>query len=353
MMFLMTGVPGAGKTLNTIKFINEDSQFKDRPVFYHNIRELKKSNNKGVEILKSDWTKIDDEQAFHWFELPKGSVVIFDECQDLFPVNTTRKGAAPEYLSHFTKHRHLGIDVVLITQEPRNIDSFVRRLIGVHRHHSRHFGTSRIKIYEWQNRCCENVHDYHEKKDATLEQTALPKKYYGVYYSAEVHTHKARIPWFKLGMILIPALAIPLLISYFITFFFSKADSSESVSHAFPIQTMKAPPHQRIESKSDYFKNHTPRIDGLPFTAPVFDEIREVNSYPWPTCIASFEKNTCLCHSQQSTRMDIPLEICFQIVSNGMFDYSKEERNTGARLRSMPSEQSRGNAAASLTTHKF
>jgi hypothetical protein len=40
MLSLRTGLPGAGKTLNTIYEITHNKDFFDRPKYYHNIKNL-------------------------------------------------------------------------------------------------------------------------------------------------------------------------------------------------------------------------------------------------------------------------------------------------------------------------
>lgn len=319
MIILMTGVPGASKTINTIKFINEDDQFKGRPVFYHNIREVKKTNEKGVEILHGDWTELDNERALKWYELPKGSVVVFDECQDLFPVNTSRRGAPDESLSMFAKHRHAGIDVFLITQESRNIDSFVRRLVNLHRHHSRHFGTHKLKIHEWQNRCSENVHDYHEKLESKTIQSSIDKKYFGVYHSAEVHTQKARLPIGKLALVFLPLFIIPLLV-YFAWDAVRTNEATGQVVYGDESSTADVQP---VIAGFALMSDYKPRIDGMPWTAPVYDEVREVKQYPWPNCVIRESTGDCNCYSQQATKMSVDQHTCTNIVRNGIFDNAK------------------------------
>lgn len=334
MIFLFTGVPGASKTIGAIKFINEDDQFEGRPIFYHNINEVKKTNDKGVEVLREKWTEIDNDQALKWFDLPRGSVVVFDECQDLFPVNTSRKGAPPEALSMFAKHRHYGIDIFLITQEPRNCDAFVRRLVGLHRHHARHFGSHKLKVLEWQNRCCENIHDYHEKQEALITQTSIDKKYFGVYHSAEVHTHKSRLPWSRLVMLFCIFLCIPGLMFYVWSTF---SDGTSSADIESPPQFDESvniganTSYTDISDQDEWLDTHTPRIDGLDFTAPVYDEVREVRQYPIPHCLYNHVTDVCQCYSQQATKMHIKKEMCMDLITNGFFDYAQDKKNRSSR----------------------
>ena len=94
MLYLFTGLPGGGKTLNTLKTVKEDKAFyeydsdgnpvkldngsiKRRPVYYHNIKELK----------FEDWTKLSDEEAKRPWDIEPGAVLIYDECQDILSYN--------------------------------------------------------------------------------------------------------------------------------------------------------------------------------------------------------------------------------------------------------------------------
>ncbi len=352
MIFLFTGVPGASKTINAIKFINEDDQFAGRPIYYHNIREVKKSNDKGVEILRENWNLLDNDQALKWYELPKGSVVVFDECQDIFPVNTSRKGAPSESLSLFAKHRHYGIDIFLITQEPRNVDAFVRRLVGLHRHHARHFGTKKIKIHEWQNRCCEDVHDYHQKQESLITQSSIDSKYFGVYHSAEVHTHKSRLPWFKLSLIATGILIIPFLIYLAwssimdVPSLSDSPDASLSSDSNYSHHVQQQPAiGQNNENSDDWLLLHKPRIAGLDFTAPIYDSVREVKDYPRPSCIYNHNRDICSCYTQQATKMNIPKDMCMSILQDGFFDYAKQPGRSQQRLKQPAARRGDSNAS--------
>ncbi len=322
MIFLFTGVPGAGKTLNTIKFISEDEQFKDRPVYYHNIRDCKLDG----------WAEIDEAQVKKWYELPKGSVVVLDECQEIFPVAGPRKEAPPEYIEKLAVHRHLGIDLVLITQEPRNINAFARRLVSLHRHHVRHFGTERIKIYEWHNKCAENVHDYHEKQEAIVKQTKLDKKYFGAYHSAEIHTQKARFPLGKAAALLVlPVLVVGYALFSLVSFFMDKSDEraqpvAEYTEELEPLRSSMLPFSGRSEpTVKEWVEAQKPRVDGLPQTAPIYDKLREPKTYPRLVCGYMESRDDCRCITQQGTKVQIDKQLCLNIVKNGIFDYARPD----------------------------
>lgn len=78
MITLITGTPGASKTLNAIDLVLNDPAFQERPVYVYNIELLAPGEALG-------WQTLDLEQAKAWYDLPHGAVIILDECQDLFP----------------------------------------------------------------------------------------------------------------------------------------------------------------------------------------------------------------------------------------------------------------------------
>lgn len=67
MIELITGQPGAGKTLFALTRIEERARKEGRPVFYS-----------GIKDLALPWTEIDPEK---WTECPPGSIIVIDECQ--------------------------------------------------------------------------------------------------------------------------------------------------------------------------------------------------------------------------------------------------------------------------------
>ena len=68
----------------------------------------------------------------------------------------------------------------------------------------------------------------------------------------------------------------------------------------------------------------TPRLPDFAFTAPIYDEIRTPKAYPRPMCVYWVESDSCLCYSQQMSRMDIEQSTCKNIVKYGYFDFALE-----------------------------
>lgn len=85
MFRLITGVPGAGKTLNTVHNLKDT---KDRPVYYH-----------GIPALNLPWQEIQNPKQWH-LEVPNGAIVIIDEAQKHFPARGVSKGEPPKAYPH-------------------------------------------------------------------------------------------------------------------------------------------------------------------------------------------------------------------------------------------------------------
>jgi zona occludens toxin len=300
MLFLRTGLPGASKTLNTLKEIIEDPASAGRPIYYNNIKllmldievcssfagwfygvyykqldDIKKKplsrlllklhaqdelasletfphlqqvfeswiEFKGHINLWLSWVKklypssaveslqlyldsseptqitIENLKQFNlhwnnfprpqtWFELPRNSIIVIDECQQTFPPRPV--GAkVPLHCSEFETHRHKGFDIHLVTQDAKLLDNHVRRLTGRHIHFFNPFASKRITRYQADK--VFDPEDYFAKKAASKSVPQRDTKFYGLYWSADVHTHKSSFPkWILL------LAAAPLVIVYFV-----------------------------------------------------------------------------------------------------------------------------------------
>jgi zona occludens toxin len=203
MLYLISGANGAGKTLNTLKWVRERQLKENRPVC-HNGRF---DPVPGGEL--EGWNKIDFKD---WQDQPDGTIFLIDEAHNDLP-NRPAGSTVPDAVKMLAEHRKRGFDFYLITQHPQNIDSFVRRLIGPpgwHRHLKRSFGVDMVSVLEWSavNPNCEKDGS---GKTGTVTMQAFPKEVYGWYKSASLHTGKKRIPK-QVWVLLLCLIAIPLLI---------------------------------------------------------------------------------------------------------------------------------------------
>lgn len=310
MIYLFTGVPGAGKTLNAIRFIDTDTRFKNRPVFFHNID--------GCSM--SGWTEITLDQAKDWHSLPTGAVIVIDEAYKFAPVGAT--GVRPaDYIEKLAEHRHQGIDFIFICQHPHQIHTFVRKMIGNHFHIERQFGFNRSRILEWQE-VKNDPTDYHARQLAITKIQSFDKKYFAKYKSAEIHTHKPKIP-FKL--IMVGALA--LFVSVGIWAFTDKLSSRAEDIKSKAADTAVSVVNESYASTTihDPINNQLPRIKDQPWTAPIYDELTKPKTFPKPNCIQNHKKQECRCYSQQGTRLEMSSRSCVDIVRYGWFDPTKTD----------------------------
>ena len=134
MITLITGSPGSGKTLycvdkllrpligTTVDSTNDEGETTtyNRTVFT-NIPRLLLDH----ELIDKEWL-----ENIHVNKVT-GCVVVFDEVQRVWPnrPSMSKKPAAVEYLE---THRHDGIDIIIMTQNPLLLDPAVRALVGRH-----------------------------------------------------------------------------------------------------------------------------------------------------------------------------------------------------------------------------
>lgn len=298
MITLITGQPGAGKTLYTVSRIRAEVERDGRQVYYS-----------GIADLKLPWVELED--ATEWHTLPAGAVVVIDEAQRVF--RPRGNGATvPLYVSALETHRHQGIDLYIITQHPMLVDTNVRRLVGRHLHVVRRFGTKSATVHEWgevKTECDKS------RSDSLRHAFSYPVEAFAVYKSAEVHTHKARIPARLWLFFVLPVLIFVL--GYLAVRMLSSRSSSPVVPMpgAASLVTASASP---VLSSAEYFSRLEPRVVGLPHTAPVYDQVTEPRLAPHPAaCISGGGR--CSCYTDQATRIDVPHDLCSQIVERGYF----------------------------------
>lgn len=316
MITLITGTPGAGKTLYALNYVKDLSERENRPVFYN-----------GVADLKLPWSELDKGED--WHTCPPGSIVLIDECQRVFRPRGNGS-AVPKHVEALETHRHGGVDLVVITQHPMLVESNVRRLVGRHFHVMRTFGMKRATVHEW-GQTKENCDK--SRSDSVRHEFGYPAKSFEWYKSAELHTHKARIPA-KLWVLLSVPFILGAVAWGMYQWQLSRLEKANPVQTG-PMTSGKistaagvnvAAPAPAVDPLQ-WFKDQTPRIVGLPHTAPVYDQIAKPVSMPIPAgCIAG--SNSCKCYTAQGTRIaEMQESICRDIALNGYFNPYKKERD--------------------------
>lgn len=304
MIDLHTGLPGDGKTLYTLSVVEARRLKENRQVYYHNIKDL-----------TLDWQVLPDPTK--WYDLPPGSIIVIDECQQVFPPRPN--GAPiPEHEARLETHRHSGFDIYLITQDPTFLPSHLRKLVDTHKHLMRKFGSRWVTVHQFKG-SRDTVSK--SRKDSIESQWVDDKSMYGKYKTAEVITQRLRVPaklWF--------ALLLPVLIGSLGYYFYSKRiKPAESTLRPPPSSTTKTlPENQALPTavKKTYdLASFTPRIEGLPHTAPRYDDLTAPVRVPVVSgCIWNNSKNIGYCYTQQGTRMTMSKQFITQYIERGMFE---------------------------------
>jgi len=334
MIYLTTGANGAGKTLLTLRDVREKSVKESRPVAYNGRFEM---------VANFGWKKID---AKDWEAEPDGTIFLFDECHNDFPIRPG-KDAAPQYVRMLAEHRRRGFDFYLITQHPLNIDAFLRRLIGSpgwHRHLKRASGAPLVSVLEWPsvNQQCEKAG---AGESGSVSMVPYPKEVYDWYKSTSLDTAKLRVP-FRVWFLLVAALAVPLA-GYFAYSTFTGANASReakikkmagptaagplgAASGVVPRSTGGPAGVAGPVTAAEYLASFSERVVGLAYTSPRYDAITQPVRAPFPAaCVQSSKR--CECYSQEGTRLQVQESLCKQIVANGFFqDWGVEGSGTSA-----------------------
>jgi len=338
MLYIVTGTPGAGKTLFTlsrlIKDHEEKDQSKQRPIFVHGIPDL------NYEFFHAD--ELTDPEK--WYEKPDGSIIVFDEAQTVFPQRPASQ-KVPRTAQEFSTHRHKGMDIYIITQDGSNIDAFVRRMCGTHYHVHRILRKSVATVYEYDHYESRPT-GYHEKQQAISKSAwPYPKKLYDKYKSATIHTVKSKTPlrlYLLIGVLFVTAWAIYAAWSNFSQGRFagdSAADKMESGLIPGIGGGAAAPSPGSFQTPGQWINKYRPRIEGILESAPIYDGVESVSVVPRPLCVLvqPFESgpgtdpltNECFCYTQQLTKYETTDSYCRSWAMDGYFNHSKSDSSAG------------------------
>lgn len=210
MQTLITGTPGAGKTLlaisklllpmigQTVKVTADDGTVTEYPrVIYTNIKglliehELVEAGAAWEGNDRAGWTQAEggNRKGWHnWHEWAKpGAILVVDEFQRVWPPRPNGAAVPPD-ISAMDTHRHMGVDFILITQNANNVDRHIIGLIGRHLHVRRVANMHAAIVYEWDH--CSRSLLY--SKAVSKGPWKYDKKVFRIYHSADAHTKVPR-----------------------------------------------------------------------------------------------------------------------------------------------------------------
>lgn len=335
MITVVTATPGGGKTAFVVsEFILKEQQAaakegrEARKIYVYNIPELRLPHEPLPAL--EEWTEttpseLDPSLFEHRFKFDHGALVIIDEAQEIYRLRAS--GArVPPHVAAFERHRHQGLDFVLITQEPSLIDSHVRKLAGRHIH-IRVNGLGRTQ-YEWPN-VMDNP-DLKCKYAPVKLRWRLPKEAFGLYKSATIHVKPVRrIPTavYTLGIlgVLFGGVAW-----YIANMWLDRTSAAvEAVESVVPAELRTAnvvqdvPLGQRVVVPGATVAEFTPRLAGRPESAPIYDAVRVVKAMPVVLGCVSMPRR-CTCITEQGTDAGLSDDQCRAWLDNPPFNPYRE-----------------------------
>lgn len=317
MIYLITGSPGAGKTLAAMELIEKwGREHPERIIYSANI-----DGQCYPGVLP-----LDDAGVLSWHQhCEKDSLVVVDEAQRYW--RAQRSGEPSQAIIEMETHRHDGIDIVLMTQHPTFLHANIRKLVNVHIHMIAYTGQSALR-WEWRE-AHDDVQDTKLRSEGEFTEWKYPAHLYPFYKSATMHTKrakrsskqlKARI-WGIVALVCVVGL-IGMGIAVWHKFSSKKPVSAQpalSPSAGMPVVAGGSPASsggKRWSSRRDYVADQIPRVPSQPWSAPLYDG-QAVVAHPQVYCIASGDEKRCHCITEQGTRYLMPPDVCLDVAKNG------------------------------------
>lgn len=328
---LITGGPGNGKSVRLLYLVETRRREEKREVYYSGIADcLLPWHLFGLE--STDPKKPHMTDPSNWDTLPEGSIIVIDECQRLFrprPVGSK----VPDYVAALETHRHKGFDIYLVTQAPALIDSNVRNLVETHEHLMRKFGSQWATVHAWKG---VKFNCIVSRKDSQESQFVYPKEVYTWFKSAEVHTVKRNIPtkvklffgcfvvllgaagyaWHAVSGIGKPSTASPQVQAAPGQALASRQNGPQGAGQASPGRSGYHAP----QTPQALYASYQPRIPGLPYTAPRYDELTAPVRVPVVVgCWQTESGSDGWCITQQGTRLKLDKAFMASFIEAGSF----------------------------------
>lgn len=315
---LITAAPGAGKTIYAVWNIIKPATEAGRIVYTAGIPELKLpvislsysqirqwSEREMIEVENPTGIPIpDDERPTKLTNITEGSLIVIDEVQFLWPAAGSKEPT--DDIKYLTKHRHHGLEIILITQAPQLVHKNVLAVVDKHIHmvvtwHGR-------KRYEWPE-YCSTVRAVSSKLNAVSQRYELPKQAYGLYRSASQHiVQKRRKPMM--------AYFIPVFVILFIfaTYHFKSRLIDSKIN----------PQESKVTESSDPDTTQQTTLTTATTATTVTTVARPVTlalvsaDIDWSkvgACVSTEKK--CICYGKMAEKLVIPPETCRKAVTSG------------------------------------
>ena len=340
MITLITGTPGAGKTLyaiakllqpvigTTVTKKNDDGSSEEiTRIGYTNINGLQlehepiSNGGEWVQQQKSAWQFFPIGEGkglrdWHLWAKP-GSLIVYDEFQKVWPMVPNGSPVPPD-IQALDTHRHLGVDFILITQSPNNYNRHIQGLVGRHLHVRRMGNLGLTIVYEWDH-CSKQLMF---SKSISKAPWRYDKSIFSLYKSAELHTKTPRrIP--TLAYVVLFALAGA---AYLIPTFAGRlAEYTESATQTIEQNPITGEAATQTPTDEFNYLAYIPRLSHQPNSAPAFDELRQVINMP-RIAGGICSPRRCVCYTEQGTNAGLTTDECRDWLDNPPYDpYTQQQ----------------------------
>ena len=344
---LVTGKPRIGKTAFVVEMLMFDDYYKGRKLI-SNINGLEIPHHKPPE--GHSW-----EDLNVWLEWKEniGSVVVFDEVQNLFPARPAGS-KMPDKVAWLNVHGHSAIDLILITQSPKIIDINLREVVGKHIHiaANKMGGLTRL---EWNEVA---LNPTAQAKNALSSSHKIREEVFQYYKSAEAHTGHGHVKSRWYYVIIAMLIFIPFIFGlvgfmgyrmyqgYKVKAGMVAENSDNQRASSSPatltgnIENLKQNDIPQVNQGADLNPDmFVPTLAERPESKPLYNSVRQVKQYERIAACIKGGKTGCTCYSDQATKLkEISKEAGLEYVENGLpFDPFREpmQQNTYAQNKSI------------------
>ena len=351
---LITGTPGSGKTLKMVSMMANDKMFQpdenglSRKVFT-NIKGLKIPHTyietDAKKLPRSTEDQLSAHDMYEWIKKPEniGAIVIVDEAQDVWPARSAGS-KIPENVSWLNTHRHLGIDIFVLTQGPKLLDTNLRTLVRKHYHIAANKMGMRT-LLEWKI-CADDP--IRMAKQAFSSIYTLDKKVYDLYESAEVHTVNKvkRSKWFYALPVILLLVPVFLGLSYTMLKNYGKQPEQEQAQELAASDVNQAASEVQEQTAATAAQAggdltpemFVPTLAEKPESKPIYNGVRQVKTFEYIAGCVDGGKSGCTCYSSQGTPLkEITKAMCKDYARNGLpFNPYKDEQQAAQQQQNTP-----------------
>lgn len=339
MFYQFTGQPGHGKTVLALEFALDmkakADKAHDADPAKHPYRELYVCNVRDFNAAKAGAVDLPPEQLLEWHTNPQfdHAIILIDEAYEhgMFPKRAPGM-KVPEHVQLVAKHRHRGIDFIMICQSPtRQMDDFLHDLIEEHYHVRRRYGLPLVVLKRFDRFERNAV----KAVPLTVSRRRYPKHVFDLYTSTKYDTTEKRIPWFYWAIlaVLIGVLLMVLVVRDRVANRLGGKPESEQLQAGQPVGNgapatvpaalaSHAHPNQTL---ADYEAAQQPRNALKPWSAPIYDGA-QAKAQPELFCMSSGQGQgadgqlalpSCNCVTEQGTPYRLPMDQCHYVARWG------------------------------------